>query len=410
MEPLLERFCRYVRVDTRADDQSSTYPSSEGQLLLGQILAQELRDLGAEDVVHTGHGLVYATIPSSVPFETPVIAFIAHMDTSPESAGHGVSPQVIRNYDGQDIVLPGDTSKVIRVSESPELKSLIGQTIITTDGTTLLGSDDKSGVAVIVETVSRLLKDRSIPHGKIRVLFTCDEEIGHGVDHVSLTQLGAQVGYTLDGGGTGEIDVETFSADLATVKITGKNIHPAIAKGRMVNAVRASSDFIAMLSHPELSPEGTEDRQGFLHPYKVDAGVGEASIKILLRDFETAKLVEKADLLRTNAEKLIQMYPGLEVRIDITPQYRNMAEGLNKEPRAVQYAEEAMRRAGISFSRTTVRGGTDGSRLTELGLPTPNLSTGEHNLHSLLEWTCLEEMETAVITLIYLAQVWAEKK
>lgn len=406
MEPLLEKFCRYVRVDTRADDTSTSYPSSPGQLVLGRMLAAELRELGASEVVHTEHGLVYATIPATIPDITPVIALVAHLDTSPECSGHGVSPQIHRNYDGRDIVLPADPSKVIRVSDSPELKNLVGRTIVTTDGTTLLGSDDKSGVAVIMETAARLLSSPDIKHGKIRVLFTCDEEIGHGVDHVDLKTLGADVAYTLDGGGTGEIDNETFSADLATIKITGRNIHPAMAKGRMINSVRAASAFVAMLPTSELSPESTEGRDGFLHPYRIDAGVGEASIKILLRDFDTQKLVAKADLLRSMAERTKSQFPDIEIEVDVKAQYRNMAEGLRNEPRAVEYAEEAMKRAGLQPKRTIVRGGTDGSRLTEIGLPTPNLSTGEHNLHSILEWTCLEEMEVAVVSLIHLAEIW----
>jgi tripeptide aminopeptidase len=280
--------------------------------------------------------------------------------------------------------------------------------LVTTDGTTLLGADDKAGLAVIMETASYLTAHPEIPHGPIRLCFTCDEEIGHGVDHIDLQRLGALVGYTLDGGGVGEIDGETFSADLAIVKITGINIHPSIAKGRMVNALRIAGALLDRLPRWKLSPEMTADREGFLHPYRIDGSVAEVTIRILLRDFETSRLQGHAEILRQVVAVLRAEYPNARIDVDITPQYRNMAEGLAKEPRAVEFAEEAMRRAGLKPKRTIVRGGTDGSRLTEMGLPTPNLSTGEHNLHSPLEWTCLEEMATAVRVLVELAGVWGD--
>jgi len=408
MNTLLERFCRYVRIDTQADENAGTYPSSPGQLELGRMLVEELRAMRAADVEVDGHGIVIATIPATISRPVPTIAWIAHVDTSPETSGRGVKPIVHHDYDGRDIVLPGDPTKVLRVAENAELAALKGKTIVTTDGTTLLGSDDKSGVAVIMEATAHLLAHTDIPHGPIRVCFTCDEEIGHGVDHVDLRKLGATVGYTLDGGGQGEIDGETFSADLAVVTITGINIHPAIAKGAMVNAVRLAGAFLARLPWRALAPEVTEGRDGFLHPYRIEGGVASATLRILLRDFDTSRLAEKADLLRGIGALLQAEHPRANVEVRITPQYRNMAEGLAKEPRALDYAEIAMRRAGIEPKRTIVRGGTDGSRLTELGLPTPNLSTGEHNLHSPLEWTCLEEMAVAVRVLVELARVWGE--
>lgn len=408
MTSLLDRFCRYVRIDTQANESAGMYPSSPGQLELGRMLAEELRAMGAADVDMDGHGIVMATAPSTLSRPAPAIAWLAHVDTSPETSGRGVKPIVHRNYDGKDIVLPGDTSKVLRAEGNAELAACNGKTIITTDGTTLLGSDDKSGVAVIMEAAAHLLAHKEIAHGPIRVCFTCDEEIGHGVDHVDLRKLGAVVGYTLDGGGQGEIDGETFSADLAVVTIAGINIHPAIAKGAMVNAVRLAAEFVSRLPRQALAPEVTEGREGFLHPYRIEGGVASATIRILLRDFDTACLTDKADLLRQIASVLQVEHLRAKFDVRITPQYRNMAEGLAKEPRALEYAETAMRRAGISPKRTIVRGGTDGSRLTELGLPTPNLSTGEHNLHSPLEWTCLEEMETAVRVLVELAKVWGE--
>jgi tripeptide aminopeptidase len=332
------------------------------------------------------------------------------VDTSPETTGRDVKPIVHRDYGGGDLVLPGDPSKVLRVADNPDLAKLKGQTIITTDGTTLLGCDDKGGVAVIMEAAAQLVARPEVPHGPIRVCFTCDEEIGHGVDHVDLKKLGAVVGYTLDGSGAGEIDNETFSADLAVVTIRGTNIHPALAKGRMVNAVRLAAAFLDRLPRLSQSPETTDGRDGFLHPYRIEGGVAEVTLRVLMRDFDTPKLTERAELLRIIARTVVAEHPTAQIEVAITKQYRNMAEGLVKEPRAVALAQEAMRRAGVEPKLTIVRGGTDGSRLTELGLSTPNLSTGEHNIHSPLEWTCLEEMATAVRVLIELARVWGAER
>jgi tripeptide aminopeptidase len=414
MDTLLDRFCRYVRIDTQADEKATTYPSSPGQLELGKLLVKELREMGLGDAEVDDHGILLATIPATNRNDNspraPAIAWIAHLDTSPETSGHNVKPVVHRSYDGGDIVLPGDPTKIIRMSDCPELGKLRGSTIITTDGTTLLGSDDKSGVATIMETAAYLMAHPEIRHGPIRVCFTCDEEIGHGVDHLDLKKLGAHVAYTLDGVGQGEIDGETFSADLAIVTITGINIHPAIAKGRMVNAIRLAGRFLDQLPMQSLAPEVTADREGFLHPYRIEGGVAEVTIRILLRDFETSALNDKAELLHAAAKVMHAEHPKARIDVRVTPQYRNMADGLSKEPRALAFAETAMRRAGLEPKRTIVRGGTDGSRLTELGLPTPNLSCGEHNFHSPLEWTCLEEMATAVRVLVELAQVWGEAK
>lgn len=406
MQTLLDRFCRYVQIDTQADESATTYPSSAGQLELGLLLVEELRGMGLQDAAVDEHGIILATIPATQSRPAPVIAWLAHLDTSPETSGRGVRPIIHRDYQGGDIVLPGDPTKVIRVSDNPELKDLLGATLVTTDGTTLLGADDKAGVAVIMETAAYLMTHRDIPHGPVRICFTCDEEIGRGVDHIDLGRLGAQVGYTLDGGGQGEIDGETFSADLAVVTIKGVNIHPAIARGRMVNAVRLAAAFLDRLPVQALSPETTADREGFLHPYRIEGGVAEVTMRILLRDFDTTKLADKADLLRQAARLIQAEYPQARIEVKVSAQYRNMAEGLAREPRAVAFAEKAMRRVGLEPRLTIVRGGTDGSRLTELGLPTPNLSTGEHNLHSPLEWTCLEEMATAVKVLVELAREW----
>ncbi len=406
-EQLLQRFLRYVRIDTTAREGQSTYPSSPGQLELGRVLRDELLAVGLADAIRTEMGIVLATLPATVDKPVPVVAFNSHVDTSPETTGANVQPQVIRNYPGGDISLPGNPQAVICTADDPELNSLIGSTIITTDGNTLLGGDDKAGVAVIMEAIAYLHAHPEIPHGPVRVCFTCDEEIGHGVDHVDLDQLGAAVCYTFDGQGADEIDVETFSADLASVTVRGVNVHPAIAKGRMVNALRVASDFVARLPVQTLSPETTSEREGFLHPYLVSGGVGEVSLRIILRDFDTPRLAELAKLLQAAARDSEQAFPGSRVEIQITPQYRNMADGLAREPRAVEYARRAAERLGRSPRMTIIRGGTDGSKFTELGLPTPNLSTGQHHLHSPLEWACLEEMELAARMLIELVQVWA---
>jgi tripeptide aminopeptidase len=410
MSTLLDRFLRYVRIDTQADEKSTTYPSSPGQLELGRLLAAELREMGLADAEQDEHGIVMATIPATVRHAAPTIAWIAHVDTSPETSGHGVKPIVHENYGGGDIVLPGDPSKILKVADNPDLAKLQGKTIVTTDGTTLLGGDDKAGVAVIMEASLQLARRPEVPHGPIRVCFTCDEEIGRGVDHVDLKKLGAQVGYTLDGSGVGEIDAETFSADLATVAISGTNIHPALAKGRMVNAVRLAGLFLDRLPRLVQAPEVTEKREGFLHPYIIEGGVAKTTIKVLLRDFDTPKLAERAELLREVARTVEAEFPTAKVDVIVTTQYRNMADGLAKEPRAVALAQEAMRRAGLEPKLEIIRGGTDGSRLTELGLPTPNLSAGQHNFHSPLEWVCLEELATAVRALVELAKVWGEQR
>ena len=410
---LLGRFLRYVQIDTTAQDGSTTYPSSPGQLVLGKLLADELREMGLKGVEHDAHGLVWATVPATAKQQAdrplPVVAVNAHLDTSPETTGKNVKPHVIRNYAGGNIPLAGDASNTIRMADNPELSRLIGKTLITTDGTTLLGADDKAGVAVIMELVHTLIEHPQLPHGPVRILFTCDEEIGHGIDHVSLEKLGATVAYTLDGQGACEIDTETFSADLATVTVRGVNIHPSIGKGRMVNALRAAAVFIDRLPKTELSPESTDGRDGFLHPYTIEGGVAAVKVKVLLRDFDTEQLTTQADLLRKAAREVVAKIPGCQIDVHIAKQYRNMATGLAKEPRAVANAQEAFHRLKRECRLTIVRGGTDGSQLTERGLPTPNLSTGEHNPHSPLEWTCLEEMTAAVEHLVELVKVWAEK-
>ncbi|HEV8000403.1 MAG TPA: peptidase T [Planctomycetaceae bacterium] len=410
MDQLLERFTRYARLDTQAVEGATSYPSSAKQLELSRMLAGECREIGLSDVALSEFGIVTATVPASPGCKAPAIAWFAHVDTSPEFTAEDVRPVVHANYDGGDLTLPGDTSRVLRVAENPALKKLVGRTIITTDGTTLLGADDKSGIAVIMTAAVHLLAHPEIVHGPIRVCFTCDEEVGHGVDHVELDKLGVVCGYTLDSEGSGRIDSETFSADLAIVKVTGVNTHPSIGKGTMVNAVRILSEFISRMPTDRLSPETTDGRDGFLHPYQISGGVESSSARIILRDFETAILGDHARLLEKIAEELRAKHPRAKIEVEIKKQYRNMRDGLAKEPRALAKAIEAVRASGIEPEMSQIRGGTDGSVLTERGLPTPNLSSGQHNPHCPLEWTCLEEMQKAVDILIELAKAWGREK
>jgi tripeptide aminopeptidase len=318
-----------------------------------------------------------------------------------------VRPQVIRNYGGGDIGLPADPRQVIRAAENPELASVVGQTLITTDGTTLLGADDKAGIAVIMELAAHLAEEPRLAHGPIRILFTCDEEIGHGVDHVDIQALQAVAGYTLDGPGVNQIDVETFSADLATVTVRGVNLHPSIGKDRMVNALRAAGRFLARLPRDTLAPESTQGREGFVHPYHISGGVAEVVLKVLLRDFETAQLETQAHLLRQIAAQVEAEVPRVQFDLHITPQYRNLRDALQRDPRSVVYAEQAHENLNRTAQKTLIRGGTDGSQFSTQGLPTPNLSTGQHNPHSPLEWASLDEMLRAVELLVELVRVWA---
>jgi tripeptide aminopeptidase len=410
MDTLLERFIRYSRIDTQAVEGATGYPSSAKQLELCRMLARECQEIGLGDVAMNDFGIVTATVSASTGCRAPAIAWFAHVDTSPEFTAENVKPVVHPNYDGRDLVLPGDPSRVLRTAENPALTKLIGRTIITTDGTTLLGADDKSGIAVIMTAAAHLLAHPEIVHGPIRVCFTCDEEVGHGVDHVDLDELDVVCGYTLDSEGCGRIDSETFSADLAIVKVTGVNTHPSIGKGAMVNAVRILSDFISRMPTDRLSPETTDARDGFLHPYQISGGVASASTRIILRDFETATLADHARLLERFAEELRAKHPRARIEVEIHKQYRNMRDGLAKEPRALAKAIDAVKAAGLEPELSQIRGGTDGSVLTERGLPTPNLSSGQHNPHSPLEWTCLEEMQKAVDILIELAKAWGREK
>ncbi len=410
MDSLLDRFLRYVKMDTQSDETSQTTPSTLKQLELCRLLAEECRALGLADVAMNDSGVVTATIPATVKHAAPAICWFAHVDTSPEFTAQNVNPIVHKNYQGGDIVLPKVPSRVIRVEENPALKDLVGGTIITTDGSTLLGADDKAGVAVIMSAAAHLMAHPEILHGLVRLCFTCDEEIGHGTNGVNIAELNCICGYTLDGDGRGSVDSETFSADQANVTVKGINTHPSVGKDAMVNAIRILADFLSSLPTATLSPETTSGREGFIHPYHIEGGVAESSARLILRDFDTAKLKEQAALLESIAEDLRAKHPKAEIQIVIREQYRNMGDGLKKVPRALVKALEATRLAGMMPEETIIRGGTDGSLLTALGLPTPNLSTGEHNPHSPLEWTSLEEMQSAVDVLVQLAILWGAEE
>lgn len=409
MDTLLDRFLRYVKVDTMAVDETDSYPSSPGQLELGRLVAEEMKALGLADAKQNEHGIVTGTVPGNVP-GAPTIAFVAHFDTSPESSGKDVKPVVHENYDGRDIKLSGAGAKVIRVAETEELASLKGKTLITTDGTTLLGADDKAGVASIMTAAATLMTDKSVGHGPVRVVFTCDEEVGRGTDKIDLKKIGAVAAYTVDGEGAGLIEAETFSADLATVTITGYNVHPGLATGKMINSIRLAGQFLARMPWHRLAPETTSGRDGFLHPYVLEGGVAETKIKILLRSFDTNELPKQAEILKHIAATIEAEHPKAKVEVEVKKQYRNMADHLKKAPKVVEIAAEAIKRVGLEPKRESIRGGTDGSRLSEMGLPTPNLSAGMHNFHSPLEFACLEEMELAVKTLVEIAKGWGKEK
>lgn len=404
---LLDRFLQYVQIDSTAVENSGRVPSSPGQLEVGRLLVKQMLEMGIADAHQDSYGIVMGTVPGNR--EAPTIAFNSHVDTAPDTSGKGVKPQVIENFDGNDIVLRGDSSKIITAATCPELPLAKGKTIITTDGTTLLGGDDKAGVAIIMELANVLIENPEIPHGPVRVLFTCDEEIGHGTDHIDLKKVDAVACYNFDGGGQDEVDVETFSADQAVITFTGVNIHPAIAKDKMKNAIRAAGEFLSLLP-AELSPERTEDRAGFVHPYIIEGGVAKVTLKMLLRDFITPKLRDYESLLRKTAQQVMNRdnCSGVKIDFEIIEQYRNMAEGLVNEPRAVEYAMAAHESLDRTAKKTIIRGGTDGSRLTEKGLPTPNLSSGQHNIHSPLEWACLDEMIAAVEVGIEIVKRWGQ--
>ena len=405
----LARFLRYVTVDTRADDTSASCPSTPGQLELARMLAAELRDLGASDAAVDANGYVMATIPASPGCEQiPAIGFVAHVDTSPEMSGTNVRPIVHARYEGGDIVLADDPTAVLRVADNPALAERIGDDIVTASGMTLLGADDKAGVAAIVAAAERLIASPHLRHGPVRICFTPDEEIGRGANSFDVQKFGCVCAYTLDGGGRGELEYESFSADLVTATFKGFNTHPGYARGRMVNAIRVASDFIASLPRTELTPEVTDGYDGFVHAYDVNAAVDRTVVKVLLRDFDTRQLAVLRELVETRAHAAVAAHPGASVEVKVQEQYRNMREVLDLHPDVIDKARVAMRRLGLEPVERPIRGGTDGSRLSFMGLPTPNLFAGEHNFHSRLEWVSAQDMDLAALLVVELACVWAE--
>jgi tripeptide aminopeptidase len=404
-----DRFLRYVVIDTQSDAQSPTQPSTEKQKNLGRLLVEELLEIGISDAHLDEHGYIYATIPSNTPKNNmPVICFCAHMDTAPDFSGTNVKPQVVRNYQGGDIRLPGDPAQVIRVADQPVLKDLIGHDIVTSDGTTLLGADDKAGIAEIMAAAEFLINNPDIRHGTIRILFTVDEEIGRGVDKVDLKKLGADFGYTMDGETAGTIEDETFSADAVEIAIKGVAIHPGFAYGKMENAIRIAGDIVARLPK-DMAPETTKGRDGFIHPTGASGVMEKANLSFIIRDFTEEGLKTKEALLESITQEVMKNYPGSGYTFTVKEQYRNMKVVLDKNPEIVEYAVEAIRRAGMDPVRGSIRGGTDGSRLSFMGLPCPNIFAGGHAFHSPLEFVSSQDMDKAVKTIVELAKLWEER-
>ena len=404
-----ERFLRYVQVDTQSDPHSSSYPTTEKQKDLSKILVEELLQIGLSDAHMDEWGYVYATIPSTTDKNVPVICFCAHVDTAPDCSGTNVKPIVHKNYQGQDIVLPDDTAQVIRTSEYPYLKSLVGHDVITASGTTLLGSDDKAGVAEIMDLANYLMTHKEVKHGEIKVLFTPDEEVGKGTAKVDLKKLGARFGYTLDGGEAGSLEDETFSADGASVVINGVISHPGYAKDKLVNAMKIAGEILAGLPKDRLSPETTSGKDGFIHPVGVSGIAEKCTIDFIIRDFVTAGLKIKEDFLRTQVEETMRTYPKATFEFIVREQYRNMKEVLDLHPQVVDNARTAIERTGLKVVMESIRGGTDGSKLSFMGLPCPNLFTGMQGIHSKHEHVSIQDMHKAVEMLVHLAMVWEER-
>jgi tripeptide aminopeptidase len=404
-----ERFLRYVTIDTQSDPESPSSPSTEKQKDLGRVLAAELKAMGVEDAHLDDFGYVYGTIPGNTTKKVPVICFCSHMDTSPDVTGKDVKPQMVKNYRGGDITLPGDTSQVIRFAEHPALKNQIGNDIITTDGTTLLGADNKAGVAEIMDAAHFFINNPDVKHGTIKILFTPDEEIGRGVDNVDIKKLGAEFAYTMDGESAGCVEDETFSADGATITINGVSAHPGYAKGKMEHAIKIAAAIIERLPREGCSPETTSGKQGFLHPIGIEGALEQATLSFIVRDFTEEGLKEKEILLENIVKDVMKDFPRSTYTFEVREQYRNMKQVIDRHPHILEYAIEAIRRAGLRPMRTAIRGGTDGSRLSFMGLPCPNIFAGEHAFHSRLEWVSRQDMEKAVQTIVHLAMIWEEK-
>ena len=406
---MTERFLRYVVIDTQSDPASATCPSTEKQKDLGALLAHELQAMGIRDTHLDEHGYVYATIPANTDKQVPVICFCSHMDTSPDCSGKNVKPQIVRNYRGGDIVLPADSTQVIRFADHPALADQIGNDIITTDGTTLLGADNKAGVAEIMDAAHFLISNPTIKHGTIKILFTPDEEIGRGGDKVDLKKLGADFAYTIDGETAGNMEDETFSADAATITIEGVSTHPGFAKCKMEHAIKIAAAVIERLPKQTCSPETTEGKQGFLHPIGIRGVLEKATLDFIVRDFTDAGLREKEALLESLVKEVMKEFPRSTYRLEIKQQYRNMKQVIDRHPEVIDNAMEAIRRTGLKPVKTSIRGGTDGSRLSFMGLPCPNIFAGEHAFHSRLEWVSVQDMEKAMQTIVHLAMIWEER-
>ena len=404
-----DKFIRYVQIDTQSDPNSVTFPSTAKQLNLSRMLVQELLEMGIKDAQLDENGYVYATIPSNVEHQVPVICFCSHVDTSPDCSGTNVKPVVHSNYQGQDIILPDDESIIIKYSEHPDLHNQIGNDIITASGTTLLGADDKAGVAEIMEAARILANSPEIKHGDIKILFTPDEEIGRGVDFVNLEKLGAQYAYTMDGEKAGTIEDETFSADSATLVINGVSVHPGFAKNKMQSAIKIAAQIIEKLPKDRLTPESTSGKQGFVHPTNISGAVEQITINFIIRDHDTHKLSEHAMELQEVAKEVIAQYPGCSYSFDIKEQYRNMKEVLDKNPIIMEIGLQAIELAGMQAEKRSIRGGTDGSRLSFMGLPCPNVFAGGHAFHGKMEWVSIQDMEKAVRTILYIANIWSTK-
>ena len=403
-----ERFIRYVKIDTQSDPESEASPTTEKQKDLSRLLEEELNAMGLTDVSMDAHGYVYATIPSNTNKNVPVIAFCSHVDTAPDCSGTGVKPILHKNYDGKDIVLPDDNSQVLKVTDAPYLKNHIGKDIITASGTTLLGADDKSGVAAIMQAAKFLIDNPSIKHGEVRIIFTPDEEVGKGTAHIDMGKVNAVAGYTLDGGEAGSLEDETFSADGATITVHGVISHPGYAKGKLVNALKVAGSILDALPKNEWSPETTDKKQGFVHPTAVNGIAEKATISFIVRDFKTEELKNHHDRLKSIAEKIVAEYPGASMEYQPKEQYRNMKDILVQHPHVVDHAAEAIKRAGLTVTTESIRGGTDGSRLSYMGLPCPNIFTGMQNIHSKLEWIGTSDMAKAAETVVHLCMVWEE--
>ena len=407
-QKLQQRFFNYVQIDTQSDADSPTYPSTEKQKNLGKVLVQELLELGITDAHLDDFGYVYATIEANTDKKVPVICFCSHMDTSPDCSGENVKPIVHKNYQGQDLVLPDDNSVVLKMSEHKDLKAQIGNDIITASGTTLLGADNKAGVAEIMEAAAFFMQNPNIKHGTIKILFTPDEEIGRGVDKVDLKKLAADVAYTVDGETLGSIEDETFSADGVTLIINGISAHPGFAKGKMESAIKILADILSALPKDKLTPESTSGKEGFIHPVGINGNAEQATAQFIIRDFEDEKLLAHENVLENVVKEVLKTYPKSTYQFKVTQQYRNMKKVLDENPKIMQYGLQAIERAGLTPIQQSIRGGTDGSRLSFMGLPCPNIFAGEHAFHGKQEWVSVQDMEKAVQTIVNIACIWEE--